>query len=473
LATTLPLELRRGSGTPLHVQLAGQVRTLVSGGALPAGTRLPSTRALAAQLAVARGVVESGYDQLLAEGWLVARHGSGTYVAEVGALPAGGDGRPSPGSPTAASPPLRLGSGSPWVDPRHQASWRRAWREVSAAPVPADYPDPAGLPELRDQIAAYVARTRGVPCTGDEVLVTSGTTHGMALVLATLARGTVAVEDPGYRAAVATAVQAGWQVLDVPVDEQGLVVERLAAAPDAVRAVYATPAHQHPLGVTMSAARRVALLEEARRRDALVLEDDYDSEFRYDVAPLPALTALDRTRAVYLGTASKALSPALRLGWLVAEAGLVARIARQRAARHDHPPWPAQRALLSLMREGHLDKLVRSARRIYAERAELLVGRLSHYGVVSTPVAGMYLALLTPPAVARAVHEDCLRAGLDVPLLEELTRTDERAGLLVGFGGVSDAQLAWALDELERSLARHTKRPDRSGCQVTGRGTRA
>jgi GntR family transcriptional regulator/MocR family aminotransferase len=126
-----------------------------------------------------------------------------------------------------------------------------------------------------------------------------------------------------------------------------------------------------------------------------------------------------------------------------------------RAARNDHPSWPVQRAMLSLMREGHLDKLVRSARRVYAERAGLLVGRLRGYGVVATPVAGMSLALLTPPAVARAVHEDCLRAGLDVPLLEELTRTDERAGLLVGFGGVSDAQLAWGLDVLEGSLARY------------------
>lgn len=455
MAATLPVELHRGRTTPLPVQLAGQVRALVSGGALPAGARLPSTRALAAELGVARSVVEAGYDQLLAEGWLVARHGSGTYVAEAAALPAAGERRAAPASPDPAVPRLRLGSGSPWVDPRHRAAWRRAWREVSALPVPPDYPDPAGLPELRDQIARYVARTRGVPCTRDEVLVTSGTTHGLALLLATLPRGTVAVEDPGYRAAVATAVQAGWQVLDIPVDEQGLVVDRLAAARQDVAAVYVTPAHQHPLGVTMSAARRVALLEEARRRDALVLEDDYDSEFRYDVAPLPALTALDRARSVYLGTASKALSPALRLGWLVAEAGLVARIAETRAARHDHPPWPGQRALLSLMREGHLDKLVRSARRVYAERAELLVGRLGRYGEVSAPVAGMYLTLLTPPAVARAVHEDGLRAGLDVPLLEELTRTDERAGLLVGFGGVSDAELAWALDVLERSLARH------------------
>ncbi len=454
MATTLPLDLQRGLRTPLHVQLAGQVRRLVSSGALPAGTRLPSTRALATEVRVARSVVEAGYDQLLAEGWLVARRGSGTFVADVGTLPSAGrpGGRRTSGGP--GRPVLRLGTGTPWIDPRHQTAWRRAWREVAAAAVPQDYPDPAGMSTLRDEIAAYVARTRGVPCNGEEVLVTSGTTHGMALVLGALDRGTVGIEDPGYRAAVAVAHQAGWTVLDVPVDDQGAAVEVLAAAETPVGAVYVTPAHQHPLGVTMSAARRVALLEEASRRDTLVLEDDYDSEFRYDVAPLPALTALDRTHTVYLGTTSKALSPALRLGWLVARRDLVARIAVQRAARHDHPPWPAQLAMLRLLREGHLDKLVRSARRIYAARADLVLSRLGRHGALPGPVAGMYLTLLTEGSRARAVHDECLDAGIEVPLLRDLARSDERAGLVIGFGGVSDAELAHALDVLERALSR-------------------
>jgi GntR family transcriptional regulator/MocR family aminotransferase len=321
--------------------------------------------------------------------------------------------------------------------------------------MPSDYPDPAGLVELRQEIAGYVARTRGVPCTAADVLVTAGTTHGMALVLGALEPGGVAIEDPGYRAAVGVATQAGWRVLDLPVDEQGARVDELRGAPGPVRAVYVTPAHQHPLGVTMSAARRLALLEEARRLGALVLEDDYDSEFRYDVAPLPALTALDPTQAVYLGTASKALSPALRIGWLVARPALLARITAAREARHDHPPWPTQLALLHLLREGHLDKMVRSARRVYAERAALVASRLGRHGTVSGPVAGMYLTLLTERAAARAVHQECLVAGFDVPLLEDLARSDSRAGLVVGFGGLSDADLDRALSALERALARH------------------
>jgi len=342
---TLPVDVHRGSGTPLHVQLASQVRDLVTRGVLQSGARLPSNRALASDLGVARTVVEQAYDQLLAEGWLVARRGSGTFVADVGTLP-----RVAPSvrrPPETRAPGLvRLGTGTPWLDPRLQAGWRRAWRDVAAASPPRDYPDPTGLPELREEVAAYVSRTRGVACGAGQVMITAGTSHGMALALSALGPGPVAVEDPGYRAAVATVQQSGREVVDVPVDGQGLDVAALAAHPGPVRSVYVTPAHQHPLGITMSATRRVALLAEASRRQALVLEDDYDSEFRYDVAPLPALSALDRRRVVYLGTASKILLPGLRLGWLVADADLVDRVAVLRAARHDHPPWPTQRATL-------------------------------------------------------------------------------------------------------------------------------
>jgi GntR family transcriptional regulator/MocR family aminotransferase len=452
---TLPVRLHRGSGTPLHVQLASQVRELVTRGVLDAESRLPSTRALAADLAVARAVVEQAYDQLLAEGWLVARRGSGTFVADVGALPGVTPvERRRREAPTSGL--VRLGTGTPWLDPRLQAGWRRAWRDVAAASPPRDYPDPGGLAELREEVAGYVSRTRGLACGADEVMITAGTSHGMELVLAALGPGGVAVEDPGYRAAVAAARHSGREVVDVRVDGQGLDVAALASHPGPVRGVYVTPAHQHPLGITMSAARRVALLAEARRREALVLEDDYDSEFRYDVAPLPALSALDRRRVVYLGTASKILLPGLRLGWLVAEADLVERIAEQRAARHDHPPWPAQHALLTLIREGHLDKAVRSARRVYTERGDRVVARLGGMGKLSAPVAGMYLTLLTEPEVAQAVADDGRRAGFDVPTLANLARSDTRAGLVIGFGGLDDAELDRALDVLEASLRRHS-----------------
>jgi GntR family transcriptional regulator/MocR family aminotransferase len=481
----LPVDLRRGCGIPLHVQLATQVRALLRRGVLDPGARLPSTRALAAELGVARAVVEQAYDQLLAEGWLVARRGSGTFVAEVGGPRALASPRSvgEPALPTtrasweapenhgeyAAAPrdgrqaPIRLSTGTPWRDPRPHRAWRRAWRDVALADPPTDYPDPAGLPELRAEVARHLAQTRGLACPAEEVVITAGTTHGMELALAVLGDGAVAVEDPGYRAAVAAVRHSGRTLLDVPVDEDGLDVPALARFRDRVAAVYTTPAHQHPLGVTMPAARRLALLAEAERRDAVVLEDDYDSEFRYDVAPLPALAALDRRRVIYLGTASKALLPGLRMGWLVAERQLVERIVLAREARHDHPPWPSQRALLTLLREGHLDRAVRAARRVYTARGAQVAGRLARYGTLSAPVAGMYLTLLTGARVARAVAEDARGAGVEVQLLADLARSDRRTGLVVGFGGVSDTDLARALDVLERSLR----------ARLRGRGTRA
>jgi GntR family transcriptional regulator/MocR family aminotransferase len=481
----LPVDLRRGGGTPLHVQLATQVRALLRRGVLDPGARVPSTRALAADLGVARAVVEQAYDQLLAEGWLVARRGSGTFVAEVGgplafasprsvdepALPTTRASREVPAdrgqygaAPRDGRPaPIRLSTGTPWRDPRPHPAWRRAWRDVALDDPPTDYPDPAGLGELREQVARHLARTRGLDCSADEVVITSGTTHGMELALAVLKAGAVAVEDPGYRAAVAAVRHAGRELVDVPVDCDGLDVAALGRHPGRVAAVYATPAHQHPLGVTMPAARRVALLAEAERRRAVVLEDDYDSQFRYDVAPLPALAALDRRRVVYLGTASKALLPGLRLGWLVAERALVDRMVAARAARHDHPPWPTQRARLSLLRESHLDRAVRAARRVYTARGAQVTRRLARYGRLSAPVAGMYLTLLIEAGVARAVAEDAREAGVEVQLLADLARSDPRAGLVVGFGGVSDADLARALDVLERSLRR----------RLRGRGTRS
>jgi len=454
VAPTLPLTLTRGSRTPLALQVATQVRGLVSAATLRPGDRLPSNRALAADLGVARAVVEQAYDQLVAEGWLSTRRGAGTYVAEVGHLPA----TAAAGSAAAAtvepagSRPVALDTGTPWVDPRQEAGWRRAWRDVSVARMPRGYPDPAGIRELRAALAAHVARTRGLSCRPEEVLVTAGTTHGFGLLLDALGPGAVAVEDPGYRAAAATAEHAGRAVVDVPLDHEGIDLAALRDAPQPIAAVYVTPAHQHPLGITMSAGRRIGLLGEAERRAALVVEDDYDSEFRYDVAPLPALAALDRDRVVYLGTAAKTVHPGLRIGWLVGPAELVARLARRRAARHDHPPWPAQRAFLTMLREGHVDKLVRSARRVYARRARVVAAALAPFGQVGGPPAGMYLTLPLPGPVADAVRSDCRRAGFDVGSLADASRTSGLTGLVIGFGGVTDDELSRALAVITASL---------------------
>ncbi|WP_193614900.1 PLP-dependent aminotransferase family protein, partial [Nocardioides lijunqiniae] len=310
---------------------------------------------------------------------------------------------------------------------------------------PRGYDDPRGLPELRAALAARLARGRGLDVDPDDVLVTGGTTDGLRHLVTALPPGDVAMEDPGYRAAVETVRASGRRVVDVP----ALALPR--ADLHAVAAAYVTPAHQHPLGATMSGGDRLALLEAARAGGAVVVEDDYDSEFRYDVAPIPALASLDRDRVAYLGTASKSVAPSLRLGWLVAPGPLRERVERHRDRTHDAVSWPVQRAYLALLRDGYVDRVVRSARRTYAERAERVAAALAPY--VEGPVAGMYATVVLPRELAGSAHRAARRAGFDVPLLADYCRTAELHGLIVGFGGCTDAELDAALAVLARALA--------------------
>ncbi|WP_408896922.1 PLP-dependent aminotransferase family protein [Nocardioides sp. R1-1] len=444
----LPVRLDRADPRPLGTQLADQVRRLVLDGALARGDRMPPTRRLAAELGVSRSVVEQAFDQLLAEGWLEARQGSGTWVA------GGAAGRRA--VPVRRRTPARerdlvlLDAGTPWVDPRHQAVWRRAWREVSTATPPRGYDDPRGLPELRTLLAERLGRTRGLAVDADRVRLTGGTSAGLRHLLAVLPRepdDAVALEDPGYRAAAATVREAGRAVRDLPALEPVTDLAGCAAA-------YVTPAHQHPLGRVMPAADRLTLLASARRDGALVVEDDYDSEFRYDVAPVPALASLDREQVAYLGTASKAILPSLRLGWTVVPDRLLDAFDAHRALTHDAPPWPVQRALVTLLRDGYVDAVVRSARRVYAERAPRVVAALAPHAELAGPVAGMYSTWLLPQARAVRVRAAAERAGFRVNLLRDYCRTARLDGLVVGFGGPTDDQLERALDVLVDALSR-------------------
>ncbi|MFE7227150.1 PLP-dependent aminotransferase family protein [Nocardioides sp. NPDC057577] len=448
----LPVTLDRTSAEPLPAQLAGQVRTLVLAGTLGTGDRLPSSRALAADLGVSRAVTEQAYDQLTAEGWLEARRGSGTYVTTT--HPTGVTSRPTQPTPRRTrltSRPTRLTSpldtGTPFFDPRLEPGWRRAWREVSVAAPPRGYDDPRGLLELREALTSRLGRTRGLDLHPDEIIVTAGTTDGLRALLPELRRGPVAVEDPGYRAAAETVLTYGREVIDLP------AVERVTVLGPAV-AAYVTPAHQHPLGRVMPAADRLALLEAARRADAVVIEDDYDSEFRYDVAPVPAMARLDRGRVVYLGTAAKSVVPTLRLGWLVAPPDLHELILRRRTITHAGAAWPSQRALLTLLRDGWLDRAVRSARRVYAERAPRVAEAMSPYATLAGPLAGMYSTWLLPEADARRARDAARAAGFEINLLSTYVRTSGLTGLVIGFGGVTDTELDEALAAVTGALAR-------------------
>jgi len=440
---TLPVRLDRAQPVPLGVQLSAGIRDLVVRGTLVRGDRLPSTRALAADLGVARSVTEQAYDQLIAEGWLESRRGSGTFVASAGHAPLDAPRKAPLTDPRADL--VSLDAGTPWIDPRHGAGWRRAWREVAAARPPRGYDDPRGLPELREALARHLARTRGLVVDPDEVLVTNGTTDALRHVLTALGPGDVGVEDPGYRAAVETVRVAGRGVRDLPATAPVTDLTGLAAA-------YLTPAHQHPLGRVMPAADRLGALAAARESGAVLLEDDYDSEFRYDVAPVPALATLDRDRVAYLGTASKSVAPSLRLGWLVPPPSLLGAIDARRRVTHDATPWPVQRAFVALLREGYVDKVVRTARRVYAERAPRVVAALSPYAELAGAPAGMYSTWLLPEADARRARDAAARAGFRVNLLADYCRSASLTGLVVGFGGVTDDELDAALAVLVGAL---------------------
>ena len=393
---------------------------------------------------MSRSVTEQAYDQLVAEGWLEGRHGSGTYVATA-APHARPPRRRLPGT-AAPRTAVQLDAGTPWIDPRHAALWRRAWRDVSTATPPRGYGDPRGIPELRVELAAHLARTRGLDCDPDEVVVTSGTVDALRHVLSVLPPGPVGLEDPGYRAAAETILGSGRELRDLPALEPVADLRGTVAA-------YVTPAHQHPLGPVMSGADRLTLLGSARAAGAVVLEDDYDSEFRYDVAPVPALASLDRDRVAYLGTASKSVAPSVRLGWMVPPPHLLDAVNRRRYLTHDAAAWPVQRAFLSLLRDGYVDKVVRSARRVYAARAPMVAAALAPYGEISGPVAGMYATVRMPEDRARLAHRAALEAGYEARLLVDYCRTARLGGLIVGFGGCTDDELEAALAALTRALA--------------------
>ncbi|WP_029252979.1 PLP-dependent aminotransferase family protein [Paraoerskovia marina] len=441
---TLPIVLRRDDATSLGTQLAGQVRALVTDGTLARGHRMPSSRALAAELGVARSVVEQAYAQLVAEGWLDGRHGAGTFVAaDAAPVPRTRTSPPDDEAPTVQ----RLGAGDVWFDAGARAGWRRAWREVSAARPPRGYDHPQGLPALRAAVAERLARTRGLAVDPSEVIVTAGTTGALRLLLAALPAGPVGVEDPGYRAAVATVRAGGRDVVDLP------ALDPARGLRPGLAACYVTPAHQHPLGHVMSAAHRLRLLDAARVHGTLVVEDDYDSELRYDVAPVPALATLDRDQVAYLGTASKSVVPGLRLGWMVVPPDLHDDVVRLQHVLHDVGAWPAQQAMLALLRDGWLDTTVRAARRVYGERALRVEAALGLYGVPAATTAGMYSTWLMLAERARAARDGAAAAGFDLPLLADYCRSAEMTGVVLGFGGVDDEALDRALAAIGRGLA--------------------
>jgi GntR family transcriptional regulator/MocR family aminotransferase len=465
----LPLATSLADARPLTVQVVGQLRAAMADGPLAAGERLPSTRSLATALGVSRTVVTSAYAQLFAEGWIEGRPGSGTYVADGAAGPAGwladgtpgaarprgpaaggGPRRPADGEAGRQAPMIELRPGIPWAAGIDRAAWRRAWRSAGAGP-PLAVAQPQGDPALRAALTGYLRRGRGFRCLPEQVLITRGVASGLGLIAAALLRpgDMVGVEEPGYPAARAVFAAHGARVVPCPVDADGLVVDALPAG---LRLIYTTPAHQYPLGGRLGVPRRHALIAWARAAGALIVEDDYDGEFRYDVAPLPALVGLDRDVVVYLGTTTKILTPELRIGWLVARPDLVARLAGVAAGMGEWAGGPAQRAVLALMAAGDLDQHIRRMRHEYARRRAAMTGALtgSAAGALLGDEAGMHLVLRTRRD-AEAIATDAQAHGVAVVTLARYFAGPVTTnGLVLGYGGATAGEITRACQVLAR-----------------------
>lgn len=433
----LMIRIDRSLRTPLVDQLGEGIRAAIAAEVVQPGMRLPSTRELARQLGLTRFTVDDAYSRLVAEGYLESRHGSGTYVAERVRLPVVependvAESGPSfqlsawaqrlPGNPGSDAPPpgveFNFLGGAPAYDLLPLTTWHRLIaREARRLDlVHYAYGKTAGLPELQEQIATWVARSRGVACTPEQVIVTSGAQQSMDLVMRLVLDpgSNVVVEEPCYRWIRAIARAAGATLYPVPVDADGIQIDRLPGAELEARLITVTPSHQYPTGGVLPLARRLGLLEWARASNTLILEDDYDGELRYHARPLPALAALANApgscgNVVYMGSFSKVLYPALRLGYLVVPPALVDAFVTAKATVDRHAPTLTQAIVAAFIREGHFERHLARMRRIYAERHDAMTGAIATelngiaFRDYATTSAGLHLMV----RIDRDVTED-------------------------------------------------------------------
>ena len=482
---TLHLALERSIGVPIFRQIYDGVRHAILDGRLRPGQRIPSTRSLAADLGVSRLPVLSAYEQLLHEGYLVGRIGSGTFVTEnipdhllrsrAIARPASptrpriharADRQP-PSATSRTFPAVPFQVGVPALDLFPHPLWSRmVARQLRVeAPSHLTYGDPAGLRGLRAAVAEHVRTARAVRCEADQVLIVPGSQAALRLAAATVLEPNdrVAIEEPGYFGAQRAFRAAGAQLVPVPVDEEGLNVASLQRRGTNVRAVYVTPSHQYPLGMTMSAARRVALLDWAARNHAWILEDDYDSEFRYVSRPVGALQGMDaQGRVIYIGTFSKALFPALRVGYVVVPPLLWTRLLESRFAFDMFTPTLYQRALAEFLRAGHFGRHLRRMRSAYLERRDALLRGLERHCGDLAPVhnsdAGLHVTVLLRDGlddqdVVARLGERGIRAH---SLSNSYVGSTPKQGLLLGFGCATPQRLLAATRILGEVLGRST-----------------
>lgn len=485
--TLAAISLDPSSRAPLHRQLYNTLRGAILERRLKAGIRLPSTRALATELGISRTTVINAFDQLLAEGYIEGKAGSGTFVAAslpdelLVVRPRAADvvrcdsrsraisrrglllaqtavsfikdeSKPrafQPGLPSIECFPFDLWSRM--VSKR----WRHPPREL------AGYGSALGYRPLRDAIANYVQLARGVRCEPEQVMIVAGSQQGLDLAARVLLDPSdhAWIEDPAYRGACGALLGAGAKLAPIPVDEQGLDVAAGESVCSEARVAYVTPSHQYPLGVTMSLARRLALLNWATRCGAWIIEDDYDSEYRYTGRPLAALQGLDKEdRVIYIGTFSKVLFPSLRLGYIVAPTDLVETFSAAHSHADYYSPIIEQAALADFIAEGHFVRHIRRMRGLYEERQDILVKcserELNGLLEVRPAPAGMHIIGWLPEGINdQIVSRQAGKVGLDVrPLSFYCIEAKHRGGLLLGYTGIAAAEIRLGVQKMATLL---------------------
>jgi len=445
----LPLALDRSERRGLREQLQQQLRSAIQRGELPAGTLLPASRTLASDLGVARSVVVDAYEHLVADGYLGGRQGSGTRVLATGQPP-----NPAPTTRSETVNDVRFVGGLPDPALFPRVEWLRHYR-AAVHDVPnheLGYPGPLGALPLREALVNYLGRVRGVAADPDRMMITAGLTQALVLVCRALRRRgveAVAVEDPCFGLHREAILNTGLRVTSVPVDGDGIDVARLAE--QKVGAVLVAPAHSYPTGAVLSAERRAALVEWTHAHDGLVIEDDYDAEFRYDRAPIGALQGLAPEQAAYAGCASKTLTPALRLGWIVLPRRLVDDVIREKVLDDMGTTMLEQLALARFISDGGLTRHLRRVRPIYRRRRDATLDAISTAlpGALPTGVAaGLHVYVQLPSGCDESgLVEAARRRGLHIEGASWHFSDSPSAppALVLGYGSVDEAAIRTGL----------------------------
>lgn len=487
------VQLDSSASVPLYRQLYRDLREAILSSKLLPEMRLPSTRALADELEISRNTVLEAYEQLVAEGYLESRVGSGTYVAQelpeellrvrgqshLTALSEDAPERSAEASPLSArgelltdielssfradEQPRAFRPGLPALDAFPIEKWSRLtsrrWRSLPGSML--GYRRSTGYPPLREAIAAYLQESRGVHCSSEQVIIVSGTQQAITLTAHVLLDpGDPAwIEDPGYPRAQGAFRWAGAQTVPVPLDDEGLALDRARSGETDARLAYVTPSHQYPLGMTMSLPRRLELLDWAETSDAWILEDDYDSEYRYEGRPIAALQGLDDAgRVIYVGSFSKVLFPALRLGYLVVPESLVDPFSAAKSLVGRCPPLAPQMVVTDFLEEGHFERHLRRMRTLYAKRQSILIEALNEEAGtqldVSSDEAGLHLTVflnggLDDQVVSSALQDRDLVAP---PLSFYSSRSLDRDGLVLGYAAISESDIRDEIDRLGETL---------------------